>query len=57
MFLLAVPVMVLLLILGPLVLPEFRDPCARRVDLVSAVLSLAAVLLLVTDSSSSPRMA
>jgi MFS transporter, DHA2 family, multidrug resistance protein len=46
-FLLAVPVMVLLLILGPLVLPEFRDPNGRRVDLVSAVLSLAAVLLLV----------
>ncbi len=43
-FLLAVPVMVLLLIAGPLLLPEFRDPHAGRIDLPSAVLSLAAVL-------------
>ena len=46
-FLLAVPVMVLLLILGPLLLPEFRDPSPRRVDLVSSALSLASVLLLI----------
>jgi DHA2 family multidrug resistance protein-like MFS transporter len=31
-FLLGVPVMVLLLVLGPLLLPEFRDPDAGRVD-------------------------
>jgi DHA2 family multidrug resistance protein-like MFS transporter len=31
-FLLAVPVMVLLLAIGPLVLPEFRDPEPRRID-------------------------
>jgi DHA2 family multidrug resistance protein-like MFS transporter len=43
-FLLAVPVMVLLLVLGPLLLPEFRDPQAGRLDLVSAALSVAAVL-------------
>jgi DHA2 family multidrug resistance protein-like MFS transporter len=43
-FLLAVPVMVLLLILGPLLLPEFRNPEAGRIDLLSVVLSLAAVL-------------
>jgi DHA2 family multidrug resistance protein-like MFS transporter len=43
-FLLAVPVMVLLLVLGPILLPEFRDPDARRFDLLSAALSLAAVL-------------
>lgn len=43
-FLLAVPVMVLLLIAGPLLLPEFRDPAARRIDIPSAALSLAAVL-------------
>ncbi|MFF9011390.1 MFS transporter [Streptomyces sp. NPDC014870] len=43
-FLLAVPVMVLLLVVGPLVLPEHRDTQAGRVDLISAVLSLAATL-------------
>ncbi|HYV29799.1 MAG TPA: MFS transporter, partial [Candidatus Binatia bacterium] len=46
-FLLAVPVMVLLLALGPLLLPEFRDPSPRRVDLVSSALSLASVLLVI----------
>jgi MFS transporter, DHA2 family, multidrug resistance protein len=46
-FLLAVPVMVLLLILGPMLLPEYRDPNPRRVDLVSAGLSLIAVLLVI----------
>lgn len=43
-FLLAVPVMVLLLILGPLLLPEYRDPSPGRLDLASAALSMAAVL-------------
>jgi DHA2 family multidrug resistance protein-like MFS transporter len=43
-FLLAVPVMVLLIVLGPLLLPEFRNPEAARLDLFSAALSLAAVL-------------
>ncbi|HEX2182332.1 MAG TPA: MFS transporter [Rubrobacteraceae bacterium] len=43
-FLLAVPVMALLLVLGPVLLPEFRDPEAGRLDLTSAALSLAAVL-------------
>lgn len=43
-FLVGVPVMVLLLILGPLLLPEFKDPDAGRIDLVSATLSLTAVL-------------
>jgi DHA2 family multidrug resistance protein-like MFS transporter len=46
-FLLAVPVMGLLLVLGPLVLPEFRDPRAGRLDLLSGVLSLAAVLAVI----------
>ena len=32
-FLLAVPVMALLLVLGPILLPEFRDPDAGRLDL------------------------
>jgi MFS transporter, DHA2 family, multidrug resistance protein len=43
-FLVALPVMVLLLVLGPLLLPEFRDPEAGRVDLLSAAISLVAVL-------------
>jgi MFS transporter, DHA2 family, multidrug resistance protein len=46
-FLLAVPVMALLLVLGPLLLPEFRDPRAGRLDLVSAALSVAAVLAVI----------
>jgi DHA2 family multidrug resistance protein-like MFS transporter len=46
-FLLAVPVMALLLVLGPLLLPEFRDPGAGRLDLVSAALSVAAVLAII----------
>jgi DHA2 family multidrug resistance protein-like MFS transporter len=43
-FLVSVPMMVLLLVLGPMFLPEFRDPNAGRPDLFSAVLSVAAVL-------------
>lgn len=43
-FLLAVPVMVLLLITAPLLLPEYQDAAAGRIDLASVVLSLAAVL-------------
>jgi len=46
-FLLALPVMALLLILGPRVLPEFRDPEAGRLDLGSAAMSLAAVLTVI----------
>jgi DHA2 family multidrug resistance protein-like MFS transporter len=46
-FLLAVPVMVLLLVVGPVLLPEYRDPAARRLDLRSAALSLVAILLVV----------
>src|SRR5215208_4349432 len=46
-FLVAVPVMALLLVLGPLLLPEFRDPQAGRLDLTSAALSLAAVLAVI----------
>lgn len=43
-FLLGVPVMLLLLTAGPLLLPEFKDPGAGRVDVVSALLSLMTVL-------------
>ena len=46
-FLLGVPVMALLLALGPRLLPEFRDPEAGRLDLVSAALSIAAVLAII----------
>ena len=46
-FLLAVPVMVLLLVLGPMLLPEYRDPDAGRLDLLSAALSLVAVLAVI----------
>ncbi|MBM7785642.1 MFS transporter [Tenggerimyces flavus] len=45
-FLIGVPVMVLLLALGRVLLPEHRG-AAERLDLVSAVLSMAAVLPLV----------
>lgn len=43
-FLIAVPVMVLLLVLGPILLPEYRDPEAGSLDFFSAILSLVAVL-------------
>ncbi|WP_433593818.1 MFS transporter [Nocardia sp. CA-145437] len=46
-FLLAVPVMALLLVLGPRVLPEFRDPEAGRLDLTSAALSVVTMVSLV----------
>jgi MFS transporter, DHA2 family, multidrug resistance protein len=46
-FLLGVPVMALLLVVGPLLLPESRDPEAGRLDLPSAGLSLGAVLLVI----------
>src|SRR6478736_1108664 len=46
-FLTAVPVMILLLIVGPRLLPEYRDPNPGRPDPISAVLSLAAVLAMI----------
>jgi DHA2 family multidrug resistance protein-like MFS transporter len=46
-FLTAVPVMVLLLIVGPRLLPEYRDPNPGRPDPISALLSLAAVLAMI----------
>jgi DHA2 family multidrug resistance protein-like MFS transporter len=46
-FLLALPVMALLLVLGPRVLPEFRDPNAGRLDLVSVALLVIAVLAVI----------
>src|SRR5918996_1113566 len=46
-FLLALPVMAALLLLGPRVLPEYRAPNAGRLDLTSAALSLAAILTVI----------
>jgi MFS transporter, DHA2 family, multidrug resistance protein len=46
-FLLGVPFMVLLLVAGPMLLPEFRDTEAGRLDPTSVALSLAAILLLI----------
>ena len=46
-FLVAVPVMVLLLIVGPSLLPEYRDPNAGRIDPLSVAQSLFAVLAMV----------
>ncbi|MER5717566.1 MFS transporter [Streptomyces sp. NPDC002132] len=43
-FLVNLPAMVLLLILGPVLLPESRDPAPGRFDLPSVPLSMAAVL-------------
>src|ERR671915_1626810 len=46
-FLLALPVMGALLVLGPRVLPEYRDPNAGRLDLRSAAMSVVALLAIV----------
>jgi len=46
-FFAAIPAMLLLLILGPLLLPEFRDEAAGRLDVISAVQSIAASLALI----------
>jgi DHA2 family multidrug resistance protein-like MFS transporter len=43
-FLLGVPAMVLLLVIGPKLLPEYRDEQAGRLDFPSVVLSLGAIL-------------
>lgn len=46
-FLLAVPAMAVLLVLGPILLPEFRNPTVGDYDLLSALLSLLTVLAVV----------
>ncbi|MFF6999303.1 MFS transporter [Streptomyces sp. NPDC008313] len=43
-FLVNLPAMVLLLVLGPVLLPESRNPAPGRFDLISVPLSMAAVL-------------
>ncbi|WP_157250777.1 MFS transporter [Nonomuraea typhae] len=44
-FLLNVPVMAILLVAGPLLLPEYRAPAIGRIDPLSVLLSVAAALL------------
>lgn len=46
-FLINAPIMLVLIVLAPFVLPEFRDPNAGRMDVLGAVQSLAAVLLVI----------
>lgn len=46
-FLAAVPVMLLLLVTGPFLLPEFRNPNAGKFDILSVVYSLIAILSIV----------
>ena len=46
-FLIAVPMMVLLLILVPLLLPEYRDPNAGSLDIPSAILATLTVLTMI----------
>jgi MFS transporter, DHA2 family, multidrug resistance protein len=46
-FLLAVPVMALLLAVGPRLLPEYKESDPGRLDLVSAALSLVAILAVI----------
>ncbi|MFD9796176.1 MFS transporter [Streptomyces sp. NPDC059070] len=43
-FLINVPAMLLLLVLAPLLVPEFKDPAPGKFDLLGAVLSMGAVL-------------
>ncbi|MFJ8194970.1 MFS transporter [Streptomyces sp. NPDC096094] len=46
-FLLGVPVMLLLIMFGPSLLPEYRDASVTRPDVVSAIMSIVGVLTLV----------
>ena len=46
-FLINLPVMLLLLAVGPRLLPEFRDPQAGRPDILSAALCMATVLAVI----------
>ncbi|MQY12166.1 Antiseptic resistance protein [Streptomyces sp. RB5] len=46
-FLVNVPAMVMLLVLAPVLVPEFKDPAPGRFDWVSVPLSMAAVLPLI----------
>jgi DHA2 family multidrug resistance protein-like MFS transporter len=54
-FLLALPVMVLLLVLGPRVLPEYRDPDAGRLDVLSAAMAVTATLAVIYGLKAIPQ--
>ena len=43
-FLIAIPIVVLLIALAPILLPEYKDPNGSRIDLVSVLLSLCTIL-------------
>jgi len=46
-FLVPVPIMVLLLVIGPVLLPEFRNPTVGRLDVISAAQSVASILAVI----------
>jgi DHA2 family multidrug resistance protein-like MFS transporter len=46
-FLIGVPVMLLLIVLGPRVLPEYRDASVSYPDLISAIMSIVGILALI----------
>jgi DHA2 family multidrug resistance protein-like MFS transporter len=46
-FLIAIPVMVLLLVVGPRLIPEYRNPENARLDILSAAMATAAVLTVI----------
>ena len=46
-FLISVPVMAILLIVGPKLLPEYKDPNAGKPDWISVAMSLTAVLTMI----------
>ncbi|GLW12878.1 MFS transporter [Microtetraspora sp. NBRC 13810] len=46
-FLLGVPIMLLLIAVGPFVLPEYRDESVSHPDLLSAIMSIAGILALI----------
>jgi DHA2 family multidrug resistance protein-like MFS transporter len=54
-FLVSLPDMVMLLVLGPLLLSEHRDPFREPIDVPSAVLSIATMLTLVYRRQASRR--
>ncbi|RZA14990.1 MAG: MFS transporter [Proteobacteria bacterium] len=46
-FLINLPIMILLLFVGPRLLPEFKDEAAGQIDIASAALSLVSILLVI----------
>lgn len=54
-FLIGVPVMLTLLLLGPRVLPEFSNPAAGRLDPISVVLSLGTTIPIVYGATEMAR--